>query len=120
MKLMIKESEDRGMNYIQFATQKAEEIFDDFQLNMLDDDFYTNNRVYTDEYPDYFYCWIMVSPYGALERYDIYGEAYIKYLDDVLDKVDLKGYFRSAISDYKINKRNKTIELGIRFYFNNY
>jgi hypothetical protein len=118
-----KMTEALDYDYISFATQLAEDIYDELKEEAADANADIGN-LYTDEYPDCFYCFFKVFPYYAEDddvlTYRVYGDQFTKFIDERLEYVDLEGLFRSAWSDYKIDTRNKCIEIGIRFMFNNY
>ena len=121
MKLRICESDERDLDYISFSQQLAEDLYEDLKADKADD----NNDIgplYSDEYPDCMYYYFKVIPYGVdyndVLTYRVYGDQYTKFLDERLEYVDLCGEFRSAWSDYKIDKYNKCIEVGIKFMFN--
>ena len=123
MKLMIKESEDRDINYISLSKQIAEDLYEELKADAVDDNV-SIGPLYSDEYPDCMYYYFRVIPYGAsyndVLTYRVYGDQYTKFLDERLEYVDLMGEFRSAWSDYKIDKYGKCVEIGIRFMFNSH
>lgn len=125
MKLRICESDERDLNYISLSRQIAEDLYEELKADKADDNTVIG-QLYSDEYPDCMYYYFKVMPYGIDYRmsdnqvltYRVYGDQYTKFLDERLEYVDLCGEFRSAWSDYKIDKYNKCIEVGIKFMFN--
>lgn len=123
MKLMIKESEDRDINYISLSRQIAGDLYEELKADAADANV-SIGPLYSDEYPDCMYYYFNVIPYYADDddvlTYRVYGDQFTKFLDERLEYVDLLGEFRSAWSDYKINKYGKCVEIGIKFMFNSH